>query len=1024
MLATMTSERWAEIVASFEEAATLDGPQRVEYLSGLEPTLRSEVESLLSHSSDTHDDVDRAVVDAARGALGVGPALVAGQQIGGYTVVRSLGAGGMGEVFLATDDRLRRQVAIKVVRPGAVRDLTRDLLLREAQALARVTHPNVVTVYEVGLFGDQVFIAMEYVAGTTLREWLRAEPRAWRIAVRQLTAAARGLAAAHAANLVHRDFKPENILVGDDGRARVVDFGLAGAAEVGAVAGTPAYAAPEQKAGGFGDALSDQFAFGVTLGEAVTGAPAWIRAIVARTTAPEPRDRFASMTDVVTALGRDPAVRRRWIGGAVLVTGLAVIALVGWGRDREAAVDPCPGADIRLAGVWDATMQANLRTRFDVSGRPYAKTVADRVVTALDGYGKAWVDERRDACRATAVRHEQSDAVLDLRMRCFDRRAGELAALTQVFTTSTEPLVVDRAVQAVSDLTPLASCADSARLAETMPPPAGSDAAIATLQARLDSVRAQIDTGKESGHVDEMQSIVQAAQAIHYPRLHAQALLLLSDAQRFTDKLADAVISLDAALETASLAHDDVLVARSAKMRVIVANLVKGPEVALAFVPAARAAIARAGNPPSLVADLAVKHSSVLDAAGNYPAARKTAEEAHATYASGVGTPLDLARSLNQLSLVLADQGEHDAARARLSEALAIWERELSAEHPNIGGVLLNLAILDSDAGDYVAAELHQRRSLAIWEKVYGPEHRNVASALSNLAQTLRLTKRYDEARTLGERALAIKTKVFGENHAQITTTLGVLGFIATEQRDLPAALAYHQRALAIREKTFAPAHVMLADSHDLIGDVRQEQGDLADARAHYDRAVAIWRKAVGPVHQDLARGLGSLAENDFRANRLAAAETHIREALAIDEKIFGESGVKLTYRLRLLAKVLMRARKFAELRDTARRWLAIAETHASVPDQLGAAIALGDALLALGKPAEAIEPLERSLASSAGQPDAIKASLQFELARALWDGGGDKRHAVELAESAARGVARADARPIAAWIATHPSPH
>ena len=260
-----------------------------------------------------------------------------GERVGGYQLVRLLGAGGMGEVYLATDERLRRQVAVKVVRPGAFgagRAVeARDRLLREAQAMARLVHPNVVVVHEAGLSGDDVFVAMEYVEGTTLRGWLAAAPRPWRDVVRMFVAAGRGLAAAHHAGLVHRDFKPDNVLVGDDGRVRVSDFGLAGPSGAGpsgggagdddagggadrggsteatagpdrggdisaaptlpgaalgtastvvhdplaafslAIAGTPRYMAPEQHAGRAVDARGDQFAFCVALWEGITGRP-------------------------------------------------------------------------------------------------------------------------------------------------------------------------------------------------------------------------------------------------------------------------------------------------------------------------------------------------------------------------------------------------------------------------------------------------------------------------------------------------------------------------------------------------------------------------------------------------------------------------------------------------------------------------------------------------------------------------------------------------------------------------------
>ena len=196
-----------------------------------------------------------------------------------------IGVGGMGAVYLATDRTLERQVAIKLHHTvgGTAR------LQREAVAMARLAHPNVITVFEVGMLGEQAFVAMEYIAGTTLRGWLAAAPRTTRERLATLFAAGTGLAAAHDAGLVHRDFKPENVLVGDDGRARVGDFGLArgsrksrrrrarterrGACggesgnlaapltQTGTVLGTPAYMAPEQAVGGNVDARADQFAF-------------------------------------------------------------------------------------------------------------------------------------------------------------------------------------------------------------------------------------------------------------------------------------------------------------------------------------------------------------------------------------------------------------------------------------------------------------------------------------------------------------------------------------------------------------------------------------------------------------------------------------------------------------------------------------------------------------------------------------------------------------------------------------------
>src|SRR5580704_17289241 len=175
-------------------------------------------------------------------------ALSTGAQVGRYVIVDRLGAGGMGTVYVAYDAQLARRVAIKVLRPDRKEEDSHARMLREAQAMARLTHPNVLAVHDVGAYGDDVFIAMEYVEGRTLKAWMR-EPHTWREALAILKAAGRGLAAAHAAGLVHRDFKPENVLLGNDGRVVVADFGIAraqGADEPAPVEASPRSGPPAE----------------------------------------------------------------------------------------------------------------------------------------------------------------------------------------------------------------------------------------------------------------------------------------------------------------------------------------------------------------------------------------------------------------------------------------------------------------------------------------------------------------------------------------------------------------------------------------------------------------------------------------------------------------------------------------------------------------------------------------------------------------------------------------------------------
>jgi serine/threonine-protein kinase len=323
------------------------------------------------------EGVAATLPDGVAGRARAAPAL-----IGRFEVRAKLGEGGMGVVYDAYDAQLDRRVAIKLVRVGEVGAQAHARLLREAQAMAKVSHPNVVPIYEVGEHADQVFVAMELVDGEPLSTWQRRETRSWHDSLAMYVAAGRGLAAAHACGIIHRDFKPDNVLVGGDGRPRVLDFGLARAfatpaddtalhtsstsvlsvelTVAGSMMGTPTYMSPEHFRGeGIGPA-SDQFGFAVAVYRALFGAvpfagetigelrtsvcggalrtpkddreiPAMVVAAVLRALSCDPADRFPSMDALLDELERplrvdpshDPARgrRARQIAAATLSVG-------------------------------------------------------------------------------------------------------------------------------------------------------------------------------------------------------------------------------------------------------------------------------------------------------------------------------------------------------------------------------------------------------------------------------------------------------------------------------------------------------------------------------------------------------------------------------------------------------------------------------------------------------------------------------------------------------------------------------
>ncbi len=277
-----------------------------------------------------------AIGDGARGD-GIADRLPRiGEHLGRYEIRRVIGVGGMGVVYEAHDSALDRRVAVKLLRPDIVAQAGAQLL-GEAKAMARLQHPNIAVVHDVGLFDGQLYVCMELVTGATLRDWLSERSRSWRELLAVFVAAGRGLAYVHRAGLVHLDFKPDNVLVCRSGRVVVTDFGLA--RMIGGqrpphgprvAVGTPAYMAPEQRRGDATDARTDQFGFCAALREALgdRAAPAWLRRAIARGTAPRSADRFASMEALLAAFELGEKRPRQRVTAVLVTASAAVLAVL------------------------------------------------------------------------------------------------------------------------------------------------------------------------------------------------------------------------------------------------------------------------------------------------------------------------------------------------------------------------------------------------------------------------------------------------------------------------------------------------------------------------------------------------------------------------------------------------------------------------------------------------------------------------------------------------------------------------
>jgi tetratricopeptide (TPR) repeat protein len=474
--------------------------------------------------------------------------------VGRFQLLNRLGAGGMGVIYAAYDPQLERPVAVKLVYVAGTKG---GDALAEAKALARLSHPNVVTIYDYGFADDHLYIVMELVMGQNLRRWVRR--RSPREILKVYHQAGLALAAAHSVALIHRDFKPDNAIVGVDGRVRVVDFGLACAqAEPGpqglpfeSAAGTPGYMAPEQIAGGPITAAADQYGFCTALQEALLGEkhrggspglPRWLQTVIDRGRASSPADRFASMTDLLRALSRDPVViARRRIVVAALIAAAALI-FAGGRATLKARDQPCDVGDARLATVWgDAGRDAAL-DRISRLNR-YGESLRPRLQSALAEHSRRWMASYRDACRSGVAR-VQSQALVDRRMACLERGRSALKSVAQIVGSTSSQNIADLplAVQALPD--PEACDNLTALLADDRAPPTEVAHRVISLRSRLEEARVQIASGRSGQAQPAVTTIVDEARKLSYPPLLSEALLEQGHALLNTDQRMAAIAPL------------------------------------------------------------------------------------------------------------------------------------------------------------------------------------------------------------------------------------------------------------------------------------------------------------------------------------------------------------------------------------------------------------------------------------------------------------------------------------------------
>ena len=764
-------------------------------------------------------------------------------RIGRYEVEAKAGAGGGGEVFVARDPELSRRVAIKLMRAGGYR----DRMLVEGQALARLSHPNIVPVYDAGTMDDQVYVVMELVEGDTLRAYCEAAARTVREIVRAYRQAAEGLAAAHRAGFIHRDFKPDNALVGRDGRVRVVDFGLArsgggeGAGDDGGRAspvnvtraglGTPRYMAPEQAAGATLTPAADQYAFCASLHEGLLArapaVPRWLEAIIRRGTAPEPAERYPSMAAVHAALGRDPASRWRTRGLVAGVLGIAAAAFV-IGRTDRAATPSCDRGAAELAGAWSATASSQIAAHFTTLATPYVRQAEAHVLTVLEGYATRWRAGHRDAC--TAHRDgTQSTTLFDRRVACLARARAALGTAVSVVSSVTADRLAE-AIGAIGELPDLERCADASALTTAVAPPRPAvAAAVAAVSDELASLEVEVRAARPDVR-PRIEVAVARARALDYPPLVARALRLAGVAALAVDARRDAVAPLAEATTLALTAGDQAL-AVEAFARRLYAAATTTKHGAFAEVDLVEAIAA--GLPPSERAIRALFDNSlgsVALAAGKRDQARAAFERALRSAREVTGpAALEVAGVWTNVALVIDDPARRIALA---QERIAIVEAGLGAGHPLVLAARISAAHLETDRRSARAALEPPCNTLVELQPEHGFEILQCQFHLGWLA-----FEQGDVARARAAFTRAVGSEATGGNGVKLTLARAHLDLLAGRLAEAANELDAARAELGPLDHA---AWWVLADAADMMlarGAIARRAGHEARAGADFEAA-------------------------------------------------------------------------------------------------------------------------------------------------------------------------------------------
>ena len=943
------------------------------------------------------DTVEGAVVRPASGPASVGEDLARSKiasalfgtavpTIGRYTVLQALGSGGMGAVYAAYDDKLDRRIAIKLLhRTGPT---AAERLLAEARALARVEHPNVVAVHDVGEDGDRVYIAMEFVRGGDLRQWLR-ERRTWRETIEVFLQAGRGLAAAHQAGVLHRDFKPENALISEDGRVRVGDFGLAvtgvRATEAvtgdpmvrdsfaGAIVGTPPYMPLEQLRGQTLDTRADQYAFCVSLFEALYGqrpfrgdtlaeleavveagvvdnvdaageVPRWVRPIVVRGLAPDPDARWPSMAALLEALERPLHPRRGRIGWAA--TAVAIVAAAAAIGTRDEAGPSCDGAQALVQRDFSDAAREQAARAFAAAAPTWGPDAWARTEARLADYAQAWSERYRYFCEATHVRHELSVERLDSRVRCLERRWQRVSTLMEIFAKADVELV-ERSATAVESLSPPETCPDD----EGAPPvPPALVETVQALALRVEESEALQAAGRYEDARRVAAAAFEEAQEIDYEPSRARAAIRYGTMLWVLEDDAGALQHLrEGYLAAHALDLVELMIAAAHELSFVVGQRQVDLERALVWSDLEAASLRRLGDAarPAQWANYRRGRATIHTEAGKLDEALELMREALESEATVTEDPLAVATTLNNFAVTLHRAGRHAEAVKAARRAVTIREDVQGPDHPmtlqtiNVLVATLTGAGADEEAVEVAGGLLERAR------RVLGTEASTYGSALGNRANALANLQRLDEA--LADYRAA--EQILPPDSIRLGPIFVSRAMVLRRQGKLEEARATLQRALEVYQQHLPPGHYNIAVVLSNLANLASDLGDHAESIDLSRRALAMFEDgAAGSASRartegNLAMSLVALDRHDEAIAIMDAAVARLAAADPVDRDVLGKAR-------RTRGGVLLSVGRHAEAVEELTLALPLLESAAADPHYVGEACeSMARARAALGAP-------------------------------------------------------------------------